>query len=64
MDKSAHGYNWKSRKIKKQNKASRTSGSQKVLTCRHKAPKKYLATRSRSYKHPEFQNWHKIFEKR
>ena len=62
--KSAHGHDWKLRQLEKKNRGSQTPGKQKVLTCRHKPPKKFLASRSRSYKHPDYSNWNKIFSKR
>ena len=59
-----HGLNWKLRKFKKEKRASRTPGKIKVKTCQHTPLKKYLATRSRSYKHPDYSNWNEIFGKR
>ena len=61
---SAYGHDWKSRVRCKIEKQSHTPGNQKVLTCRHLPPKKYLATSSRSYKHPQFKNWIEIFGRR
>jgi hypothetical protein len=57
-------HDWKITKIRKQSKGSHTPGSQKTKQCQTTPLKKFLAKRSRSYKHPQYENWDTIFGKR
>lgn len=57
--KACIGFLWKSRKAKKLKKASRTSGWTKGDTCKASSLERYFVTKSRSYKHPLYNNWAK-----
>ena len=48
------GFFWKCKINRKAKRGSRTPGSEK---CKIRPLDRYLAKRSRSYKHPEFKNW-------
>ena len=51
--------NWKARKLKKSN-GSQTAGKDKGLNCRATPLEKWMASSSRSYKHPRYGDWVKI----
>ena len=57
-------HDWKSKVDRKRSRGSSTPGSTKTKQCQTTVLKKYLAGRSRSYKHPQFTNWQIIFNKR
>lgn len=48
---------WNKRKIEKKNRGSQTPGKSKVESCQADVMKKYMAKRSRSYKHSGYADW-------
>ena len=57
-------HDWKNRQERKRARQSHTSGDQKTKQCQTTPLKKFLATRERSYKYPEYARWDEIFGKR
>jgi hypothetical protein len=48
---------WKDKIEKKKRKGSQTAGKDKGENCTASPMKKYFAKRSRSYKHPDYEDW-------
>lgn len=48
---------WKTRIFAKKSRASQTPGKKKGESCRADFMKKFMARRSRSYKHPLYSQW-------
>lgn len=51
-------FDWKRNKDKKARKGNQTPGHTKVERCQSNVLRKYMASRSRSYKHPEYPTWY------
>lgn len=49
--------NFRAKILKKRRKGSQTPGKTKGVTCKADAMDKYMAKRSRSYKHPLYSAW-------
>lgn len=49
--------NWKCNIINGLARGSRTPGSTKGDNCKASKKERFMAKRSRSYKHPEYENW-------
>ena len=54
----------KQKQLRKKARGNATPGKMKNKQCQATPLKRYLAKRSRSYKHPDYDNWKDIFSKR
>lgn len=57
-------FNWKRKKNRKLKMVSRTPGSQKGERCQAKPLQRYMAKKSRSYKHHSYRTWCEEMNKR
>lgn len=55
--------NFRAKVLKKRRKGSQTPGSTKGVTCKADTLDKFMAKRSRSYKHPLYGDWCKKCDK-
>lgn len=61
--KACIGAAWRKTKKRKIAKKSQTAGTSKVVTCQATSLERYMAKRSRSYKHRLFSSWEQRIKK-